>query len=717
MDKAVPAVFLFSILIVMVYTNVTLLLLQSESHHDSVKQIRDLISEDASTQISLKSTSAPIVFRCETRVEAELENTGKLTIRDFGRHDVILDYVSTAGSPVAHRFNYVVGNILRDQWTFASTTSDNTTPSEWHPTEVAFLTSRLNTQPKPGTWGYLTVATANGVSDSGYVDFQNAVSADCRYLHNNPTPPVADTAAQTVLPMDGELPTAAVLYDYDTPRDSLPGLVLDKTAEGLAEIDPPKFQRWRSGALAGDLPITGTVLLDVWGAIKDFATGVGAITVFLRDFDPIGPSHTEITNGTVFARDWQEGASDFVERMALVLGTNYTVLAGHELEAWVVVDNESVQSMRLSYDTNARPSVINLSYVPPVTSSLLYLHNNPFPPTGDTDSQATLPLSFTAPTTATLYNYDLEREGFPGLQINKGTGGVGEIDPAKFQVWRTNALESDWPIKGDVLVDIWMGLKDFALDKRGVITLYLRDFDPTLSMHTEIGLGSHFDIDWQGGLGTWVKQTILVASLSYTVPAGHMLEAKLTVENQSSDAMWVAYDTTLQPTVMNFPSRTAVPVFKTNATLTVLDGYDEKNDKTFEEDAKTFLVQTSDDQWLITEGTFYTSYEFTDVAIPANATITSATIYVEHHEEADFEGTIQWKVGTGWGSGGPQTEWGNIPATLRVGSETEDTWDVTTFVNTATRVSDMELVIQNNTTNGKKTNADYVYVIVQWDEP
>ena len=29
----------------------------------------------------------------------------------------------------------------------------------------------------------------------------------------------------------------------------------------------------------------------------------------------------------------------------------------------------------------------------------------------------------------------------------------------------------------------------------------------------------------------------------------------------------------------------------------------------------------------------------------------------------------------------------------------------------------MELVIENNSTNGKKTNADYIYAVVQWNEP
>ena len=712
--------FIFSVFLLAVVMSVRLLLLENASHESAVRQIRDVQEERTRTRISLQSTSAPIIFRCETQVEATLDNSGKVTIGDFGQMDVILDYVSVADSPAVQRFDYAVGNILRDQWTFTSTTSDGTTPSEWPPPDLAYLASRMNTQPKRGTWGYLTVAAPNGILDSAYVDFTNAVSADCRYLHNNPTPPTADTASQSVLPASGDLPTAPILYNYDTNRDAQPGLVLDKTALGLGEPDTTKFQVWRSGPLAGPLPITDTVLIDLWAAMMDFTPAlVGAITVFLRDFDPSDSTHDEITNGTVFARDWQEGAGDFVERMALVLGTSYTVPAGHELEAWVVVDNESGQAMWLSYDTGARPSIINLSYSLPDVRSSLYLHNNPTPPTGDTDSQLTLPLSFTTPTASTLFNYDQEREGLPGLQISKSDLGLGDPDPTKFQVWRTNALASDWLIKGDVLIDIWMGLKDFQLDKRGVTTLYLRDYDPDTSIYTEIDLGSLFDIDWQAGSGTWVKKTILVPGLSYTIPASHMLEVRLTVENQSADAMWVAYDTILQPSTMNFPLDTPVPLFELKATLTVLDGYDEKNDKTLEEVTQTFLVQTSDDQWMLTEDTFYVSYEFSNAAIPANAIITSAVIHVEHHEEDAFTGSVQWKVGTGWGRGGPQTEWGNSTPTLRVGvgSETEDTWDVTAFVNTPTRVNDMELVIQNNTTNGKKTNADYIYAIVQWDEP
>ena len=174
--------------------------------------------------------------------------------------------------------------------------------------------------------------TSDVDSTGASFEVANAGPADCCYLHNNPTPPTTTTVSQAVLPMSGELPTALVLYNYDADRDLLPGLRLETTSLGLGEVDPTKFQVWRSGPLASGLTISGTILLDVWGALQDYQTGVGAVEVFLRDYNPTSTSYVEITNGTLFARDWQEGVSDFIERMALVLGTTYTIPAGHELE-------------------------------------------------------------------------------------------------------------------------------------------------------------------------------------------------------------------------------------------------------------------------------------------------------------------------------------------------------------------------------------------------
>ena len=180
-----------------------------------------------------------------------------------------------------------------------------------------------------------------------------------------------------------------------------------------------------------------------------------------------------------------------------------------------------------------------------------YLHNNPTPPTGDTTSQAVLPLDQTLPTAATLFNYDSDRDGAAGLLIAKGGSGPAESDPTKHQAWRTVALADDLAIQGDVSVILWSGIKSFDLGKAGSVTVFLRHFDG--STYTEIAQGSLTDSDWQGGSSTWVSKAINIIGVSYTIPAGEFFEVKLIVGLSAGDDMWFAYDTAL------YISRTTLP--------------------------------------------------------------------------------------------------------------------------------------------------------------
>ena len=150
---------------------------------------------------------------------------------------------------------------------------------------------------------------------------------------------------------------------------------------------------------------------------------------------------------------------------------------------------------------------------------------------------------------------------------------------------------------------------------------------------------------------------------------------------------------------------------------TVANGYDEKEDKTLEETGKTYVVQASDNEWADIDSGYSVSYQFHTPTVPAGATIMSVKIYVEHWEESDFAGSVRWKVGTGWP--GSPTVWASADSMLHIGEggEDEDFWDVTGVVNTPARVNDMELLVQNNSSNGKKTKLDYVYAEVKWYLP
>ena len=127
-----------------------------------------------------------------------------------------------------------------------------------------------------------------------------------------------------------------------------------------------------------------------------------------------------------------------------------------------------------------------------------YWHNDPTPPTGDTASHAVLTTDDNHPTfTGDLPNYDTDRDAFAGLVVQKGGSGVGETDPTKYQVWRSGVLSEPLVTVGTIFIDFWAGLKDFQLNAKGQVTVFIRDRSAT-GDYTEIGSGTLADQDWQG---------------------------------------------------------------------------------------------------------------------------------------------------------------------------------------------------------------------------
>ena len=539
--------FLFVVVLVTAHANLT----SGDLVGGAMREAIRIEGERARTALSIAAVNAPNVSRCDTKVQVTLENVGKVTIGDFGGMDVLAWYTPETGDPLTEHFTYTTGNLAKGQWTLKTLNPGN--DLRWEPAETAVLVWRFLQPAKTGTSGYVTVGTPNGVSDSDYVSFGDVVSSHCLFLHNNPTPPKGDTASQAVLPMDEEMPSAlpqlTTLYNFDIDRDSGPGIQLIRSPTGLTETNPTKFQIWRTGVLSSPLAINGDVLVDLWAALSPpNPLEIGVILAYLRDYD--GAGYTEIANGAVYARDWQSGSASFVERMALIPNLDYTIPAGHELELRVLVDEASDQNMSLVYDLGSFTSVLNLSFVAPVSTTTLYFHNDPTPPTGDTDLQAVLPLDATAPTATTLYNYNLPGNK-PGLELAGTTLGLN--DPTKFQVWRTGPLASPLSVSGDVFIELWAAIRQFQLDRSGAVSAYLRDYDGVGS-YTEIANGSVFAEDWQEGSDTFLKRTIMMPDVSYTVPTGHELEVRLVVDTiKASKDMWFAYDTTTYPSVIMLP--------------------------------------------------------------------------------------------------------------------------------------------------------------------
>jgi len=151
-------------------------------------------------------------------------------------------------------------------------------------------------------------------------------------------------------------------------------------------------------------------------------------------------------------------------------------------------------------------------------------------------------------------------------------------------------------------------------------------------------------------------------------------------------------------------------------TLTVSDGYNQRDGRTLSADGKTGIVQSSDDNWWETSFGSYTSYEFSNVSIPAGAVITSVAVYVEHFEEERFgQGKLEWAIGTGWPT--KPVVWASINAPVYEGQthEAVDSWDVASFVDTAEKINSLQLQIKNNDNVARrKTFVDYIYVVVKY---
>lgn len=161
-------------------------------------------------------------------------------------------------------------------------------------------------------------------------------------------------------------------------------------------------------------------------------------------------------------------------------------------------------------------------------------------------------MDLTQPIAATLYDYSNEWIcSEEGRCIKKGGTGPGDSSLKKNQAWRTAPLTAAENLTGTVTITLWAATKDYGNNQAGEVIAYLRDYNG--STYTEIGNGKVFKANWQEGSSTFLQESITIPGLSYTIPAGNMLEVKMIVTNNSDNNMWFAYDTTSYPTEVQLP--------------------------------------------------------------------------------------------------------------------------------------------------------------------
>ena len=153
------------------------------------------------------------------------------------------------------------------------------------------------------------------------------------------------------------------------------------------------------------------------------------------------------------------------------------------------------------------------------------------------------------------------------------------------------------------------------------------------------------------------------------------------------------------------------------ARLIPRDGYYQRTRKTLSAEGKTELVRSSDDSRFVTNYGSYTSFDFSNASIPADALIKSVVFYIEHFEEERFaQGKLEWAIGTGWPR--KPAVWASIKAPINEeeNHEAVDSWDITSLVDTREKLNSLQLQIRNNDIVGRKnTLIDYIYLVVEWD--
>jgi hypothetical protein len=189
---------------------------------------------------------------------------------------------------------------------------------------------------------------------------------------------------------------------------------------------------------------------------------------------------------------------------------------------------------------------VTVTPMAPATTSY-YLEN---PGTGNTSSSAHLNLVTTAPTLATLPNYDTNRDSFAGLLLAKGNGLSETADTTKNQRWSlVGPIVSNVPVK----LRLWSAMKGFDTSKRGSVVagLYQCNDNPNFAGCSLLDQATLAPSSaWSGGSNTWVQKVWDFGTVNLNVPSNRRLYVKLAVNSASEDDMWFAYDTAAMPSAL-----------------------------------------------------------------------------------------------------------------------------------------------------------------------
>jgi type II secretory pathway pseudopilin PulG len=224
----------------------------------------------------------------------------------------------------------------------------------------------------------MTLTATSGANDAVAHDSQDTVVVGFAgltlNLHNKPTPPSGNTAAQTHMAMDLAPISAVLLHRYSTNYYPIPdtpdkpgGRYINNRNVGDSETSTEVMANWVYQLPAGQATFNGTVELKLWVARKDFSCVGGPVHIraYLRQKTQSDDSGTEIflTSGDAVMNPIGIGSCPFQSITLTMPLTNKTILGGNWLELKVTNRQTSGDAALIAYDTFTNPSRLKLPQV------------------------------------------------------------------------------------------------------------------------------------------------------------------------------------------------------------------------------------------------------------------------------------------------------------------------------------------------------------------
>jgi type II secretory pathway pseudopilin PulG len=186
----------------------------------------------------------------------------------------------------------------------------------------------------------------------------------------------------------------------------------------------------------------------------------------------------------------------------------------------------------------------------------LNLHNNPTPPTGNTNAQKNLTMDINPVSAATLYQYSRNHYNtiYPGRFIDKSDSSDSQGDSKLMANW-VYQVPKNTKFNGEVVLKLWVAAKDLRCDKGFTIRTFLRTKNSEgADSGTEL-TSADLAVSAPGGTEpcNFREVTLPMTLTNVTVATNKFIELKVTIRNTSDDAALIAYDTTSFNSTLTLP--------------------------------------------------------------------------------------------------------------------------------------------------------------------